>query len=320
MAKQIVKIEWAEPSYEGRVVCAYDWRKREKRELKNDGERIRIVYVDETGEEILAREVVADCFIAGLASTSKLTDAFAEYAAFLTADFDIVFGITVGPHDVGLARLLGGTPNPNWRFVTATFHGAVLLAVNICFSDLDEDDMISVFGPTVTVAECEATTTAALRPRGVIMIPFNYVDVKLSGARGWETEEYASWHAGWRPRHGPMTTFAAELAAVRTAIPGCDLVYAINDRRPYERRHADDGYDEFWVHDAKKRGPYMLAQITQFALALAPCHLSPYVVMWIFDWLPYQRRFANLRRLRWIEGVQRSIAGVLERRQERAKK
>jgi hypothetical protein len=117
-----------------------------------------------------------------------------------------------------------------------------------------------------------------------------------------------------------MTTFAAELAAMRLAMPQCDLIYAINDRRPYAKRRADGTHDQFWVHDAKTRGPYMLAQIVQFALALASCSLSPFVVLWIFDWLPYQRYYAEARRLRWIDGVLRSIVGVLERRQTSAKK
>lgn len=69
-----------------------------------------------------------------------------------------------------------------------------------------------------------------------------------------------------------------------------------------------------WWAAPPYRWPALQRFLLGVTLALAPCHLTPYVVLWIVEWLPEMRHHVHIQALRAIEAVQKSIARVLQRR------
>lgn len=63
------------------------------------------------------------------------------------------------------------------------------------------------------------------------------------------------------------------------------------------------------------RDPARHAVVFGVAFALSALELTPYVVLWIVDWLPRMHFMRHLRKVRLIESVQTSIRRVVARRQ-----
>jgi hypothetical protein len=59
---------------------------------------------------------------------------------------------------------------------------------------------------------------------------------------------------------------------------------------------------------------FVHAALLGVCVAFSPLHLPPYVLLEIFDWLPLMEHVSHLRKIRLIEGMQRSRKAVLAAR------
>lgn len=64
------------------------------------------------------------------------------------------------------------------------------------------------------------------------------------------------------------------------------------------------------------RMPYLVERYREFSLAVGNTLAPPYVILWIFDWLPYVDIHSRREKIRWLEQIARTMRLLTERHTE----
>jgi hypothetical protein len=280
------------------------------------------------------RENSATIVLVPWSVTSKYADALAEFAAerrmcaYREGETDSYYiEFQLAPTDAGLTALLGGQCDPAWHLVHATMRGDALVALDVCFAPrLGQEDTrfhggepslwsSPLYAP-VTMPDLRANLALRLAPQSEIyLFPANHIvapPANLQRLRDALLPGFDFRYCSASPVAGAgylLVGPSQHRTAMLTRIPRC--FPAVHCQFTTHKDVYLRGQTRGWTVGYQWREIGLLKSIIELCLAF---DAQSYVVLWIFNWLPRVRLHRDVRKLRWIEAIQASIARVRARR------
>ena len=314
--------------------AAYDERleqfRRDFPRLAHNGLKVA-VYENDDEEDTSGEYATEEHWLVSvkLEETSRHADALREYAPEIsrcTLASETVIAMELLPTDEGLGQALGGRLDPAWQCVFVTLQNGQLASLYIEFDDrrthwLTSDELVV---PNITLAAIDAAFLREMEPHGTLVFTPRGNWNMLGVAPDWTHKRHdlvtlcdfpITATRRWRQMTGPMSQFTDQKRAVEIDIQPSRVLATVNDRCLSMNIYGQ--WEEAWLRGCEYRGPYTLAQIRELCLALYDKGFGSYVILWIINWLPSKKLFADRRKLRWIEDTMTSIQRVLAARQMR---
>jgi hypothetical protein len=254
--------------------------------------------------------------------TSRYADVFAEFAEEIAACTQTLFiEFELEPRHAGLRDLLGFAVNEDWHSVRATMGAGKLVELNICFAgaagsrhEPREPIWSEALFPPVTRAAVESELRHCLTPKCSLAFSSRIIELGEAAPkrkRVWSLPRFET-----AITHGPVVLSGALNRQLVITGPSTRRSELLGRLVTYfgpihiETLAHDDWQlrpPEGWMAGSEWRSRRVLEMIVAFCYAT---ELPPYVVLEIINWLPRFYLHSDLRKLRWIEAAQRSIAGV----------